>query len=964
MAFSLKILISIFLLMVDARSALVAKAVSTTSQTTTTTTTAFTTEKLHRMTESVARGSNAVLTIALAGHDDKTPDSVHSIKCTVSLSGQVRNLGNWTGGGSRASVLRLTPTMQEIYGHRLTVSFQNKLVSISLANTTFSDSGIYACQSGNTKKSDIDLRVTDGPFIVSQSFPSDTETVTIKEGFAETFEMVVCGNPKPSLKWALGNDSATVKGVAVNSTHGYRSEHTSRKYSLETHCYKYTYQTPKVYREPCNLTATYQVHGDAVNPISNQVGISVSFVPEPVTEVLTKRMDHCMVTRWIGPLLNPKQCRLAIVYHVEVIRKNLPVAPILFRSYSNNFMFCQEDIGDSFNMDDVVSIRVRYANEFGHGAYVSTQFVQDFAKKVEIVSVVEPAQTNEDAANYKNIAITTSGLLGLFVVVIIVFITYYACANWNGGASSSSSGSLCCCCFGGASVEDGETADGGKRKSKLAKYTVTSKVGAQKNKKNEGLATPHTPGSKTPRKSRIRKETIIPKPKSLAQVTSHGLHKSHTFSGYDAFQNPHTGTGKGAAMDETLQKGYMPLNTLQRRISESLAAANAYTPQSTRVSSIPVFDDIFENQHAELEDPDVDELDEESEDEDFKRNSGASAETECTSLGSRTTIDIAGAGGHASLRHTHSLETVSDYDMPYVVDLSSATPVRRKTSVVDNIPRSQTFHGGARPTRYDATDGRQRDASVSAYGGSQYGSEYAHPSIALNNNNNSSSSSTLNQSDAEKRLSAYHTPRSSMLQLNTINTNDQSAKDNGDASPSKKSSFTDDKVIYDRPTNLITPSAVSSTPTTKSTNPDGFATPVISQITGLYDTPRIHPAPVFVTTNSNDDNESGDFNAPNNVPTPLNNTTSGGSTLEPPSRASSETLYDNINFILNKYGCSTDSDNSSPGTTAPASAIGYEDTNHYIDMNPKPASNIYDQLPSASSSPSSASNRPRRGTEC
>ena len=171
------------------------------------------------------------------------------------------------------------------------------------------------------------------------------------------------------------------------------------------------------------------------------------------------------------------------------------------------------------------------------------------------------------------------------------------------------------------------------------------------------MPSPKPTSAKTPRKNRIRKDTIIPKPKTLAQVTSHGLHKSHTFSGYDAFTNPHA--------DETLQKGYMPLNTLQRRISESLAAVNA---PPTRVSSVPVFEDIFENEHAE---DDV---------EDRKRNSGASAETECTSLDSRTTYD----NGHATLAHTYSLDSaVSDFDMPYVIDLEKA----RRKSIYD-LPRS------------------------------------------------------------------------------------------------------------------------------------------------------------------------------------------------------------------------------------------------------------------------------------
>ena len=925
--------------MVDARSALVAKlstaippeSPAALGEGNLDATTTAKSDHTHRREETVSRGSNALITIEIKGYaaadtePTTTTDSIHNISCSVTLgvaggggSGSyvTRNLGNWISS-TRTPVLQLSPVMQEIFGHRLTVSFQKSVVSISLVNTTFSDSGIYSCALGNTQKTDIDLRVTGGPFVVSRSF---SDLVTVKEGDTSTFQMIACGNPKPTVKWALSNGSFSAEGVAVNGTYGYSLEHITRKYSLDTHCYKYAYETPKVYRQPCNLTAKFQVHGDSVNPITGAVVISVSFIPERVTDVRTKMMDseQCMVTRWNGPLLNPNHCRIMIDYHVEVVRKTLP--PVVFKTYSNNFMVCRGKLGIA-SMGEVLSVRVRYANKFGHGEYVPTTFVTDFAKKVEVVSLVEPAQN--DDSNYKNIAITTSGLLGLFVLVIIVFITYYACANWNGS---------CCCCCSPSSVEDGLT-DHKKINKAGKKYTVSKNGGPQQ---KHATTTPNTPSSsnKAQRKNRIRKETIIPKPRSLAQVTSHGigLNKSHTFSGYDSFQNPHA-----TMEEETLQKGYMPLNTLQRRISESLAAANA---PPTRVSSIPVFEDIFENSHAEVDDDD----DVDDGDDDFKRNSGASAETECTSLGSRTTLDnINPTGGqrnhHASLRHTHSLESsVSDYDMPYVVDLDKPSSVssRRKQSLYDHLPRSQTFHGGARPSRFNGTES---DDAMSQKTVSQYGSEYAHPSIALGNHNNNKDSTDTPPTD--KRMSVYHTPRRSMLQLNVEDVNSNGNTGEGEETPKKKSSFTDDKVIYDKPKQVVTPQEQQpGTPT--NSKPEGFAAPVISQITGLYDTPRIHakftpePQDTLTTPTSETPNEG------------VSDTNRSSGTLEPPSNASSETLYDNINFILTKYGCST-----TTGTVASATD----------DVNNKPSTNIYDQLP-LSNAAADAGGRAKRGTEC
>lgn len=918
----LKILLSLIALMVDTKSALVAQTTTpmeSVIEGDASTTTTATTKDTQRTIETITQGSNAVLTIQLSAADatEAPVEASHDISCTVTLAGVTRNLGNWTE--TRTPVLQLSPVMQEIFGHRLTVSFQKSVVSVSLVNVTFSDSGIYSCASRDTQKTDIDLRVTGGPFIVSRNFP---DSVTIKEGETSTLETIACGNPKPSVKWTLTNGTVPVEGIVMEGTYGYRSEHITQKFGLSTYCYKYTYETPKVYREPCSLSGNYQVSGDSVNPISGTVAISVSFIPERVTDVRSKIMEgeQCMVTRWNGPLLNPNHCRTKIDYHVEVVRKTL--SPVVFMTYSNNFMVCRDDLGVT-SMGDVLGVRVRYANDFGHGEYVNANFVTDFAKKVEVVSLVEPAQNDDD--NYRNIAITTSGLLGLFVLVIIVFITYYACVNWNGTS--------CCCCpcinSSGSSVEDGlTTIDNGSKtdiKKKIRKYTISRK------RDQNQTTIPDTPtSSKTPRKSRIRKETIIPKPKSLAQVTAQGIgiHKSATFSGYDSFQNPHA-----TEAEETLQKGYMPLNTLQRRISESLAAAQN-APQN-RVSTIPVFEDIFENSHTEVTDDDS-EVDDDiyNEDDDGKRNSGASAETECTSLGSRTTLD--NIGHHATLHHTHSLESAaSDFDMPYVIDLDKGSAVstsRRKQSLYDQIPRSQTFHGGVRPNRFNPTSS---DDGVSQK------SEYAHPSVAFRNKD---FTDTLPKSLRDKRKSVYHTPRKSMLQLNVEDLNDGY----GEELPKKKSSYTDDKVIYDRPKQVLPqpqePQLGTPTANTASSKPEEFAAPVISQITGLYDTPRIHATPVA---------EQQPAEQPKETP-PTNSTPSeSGNTLETPSNVPNETLYDNINFILTKYGCSD--------TASPAS-----DTNN--DKQPSasadtPSQNIYDQLPLMTKGVD-AERTVKRGTEC
>ena len=795
--------------------------------------------------ETVAYRSSAVFSIQLTGEQNTTTTTAHNVSCSVTFSGVTRPLGNWTTG-TRTPIMKLAPDINEIFNHRLTVSFQANVISISVTNTTFSDSGIYTCQWEGKHQSEINLNVVGGPLIMSRNVPA---SVTMAEGTTRNFEFVLCGNPKPNVTWTLSGNTEKVEGVPVKRTFGLRSEQTTEKYSLETHCYSYQYVTPAILQKTCNLNASYTIQGDASQPIKDRVSFLVSFKPEPVTDIMSLKDDNnCIQTKWSGPILDPGHCHSVIDYHVEVLRTSLP--PVIFKTYSNNFRICENHVG--VVIGDVTDIRVRYVNRFGQGDYVSTRFVSDFSLPGSAVPDVTESETN-----FKNIAITTGGLLGLFVLVVLVFIVYYAVVNCSG----------CCRTYGVSNnVEEGVRAN--------KKTSSSSSPDSSKAQESQIM--------KTPRKSRIRKDTIVPKPQKLAQVTSHALHKSHTFSAYDTLNNHF-------APDETLQKGYMPLNTLQRRITESLAAAKTPLP---KVSTVPIFDDIFENNNVEMDD------------DERKRASGASAETECTSLGSRTTLD----NGHLGLGRTYSLESsVSDFDMPYTIDLDK---IRRKS--IYDLPRSQTFHGGARPSSIirnpDADESNMYDKQEP-----QARSEYALPNITVNQQ-------LKPDSTRDARFSVYSSPRKSVVDDLTDNV---AAADN--------KAYNDDKVIYDKP----------RIPDKNSDSDSEFAPPVISQITGLYDTPRIQPK----QDDSFEEQVSSDHyiamdNVDNESATSPPDTEQDTVDSSPAIGGSSENLYDNINFILTKYGCTTN-ENSSTG--------------------------VYDELPGTGSNGSSSEQsdeRPYRKTEC
>jgi len=796
---------------------------------------------VNRKRETVAYRSSAVFSIQLANEQDDIATTAHNVSCSVTFNGVTRSLGNWTTG-TRTPIMKLAPDIDEIFHHRLTVSFQANVISISVTNTTFADSGIYTCHWEGKHQSEINLNVVGGPINIS---PNPPAFVIMAEGTTKNFEFVLCGNPKPSVTWTLSGNTTKVEGVPVKKTFGLISEHTTEKYALETYCYAYQYVTPVIPQNTCNLTASYIIEGDASNPIKGRVSFLVPLKPESVTDLMSlKGQNNCIQTKWSGPMLDPGHCHSMIDYHVKVVRTSLP--PIIFKTYSNNFRICANHIGAP--IDDVTDIRVRYVNRFGQGDYVSTLFVSDF--KGSVVN-----NSGEKDNSFKNIAITTSGLLGLFVLVVFVFIVYYAAVYCSG----------CCRTYGVSNnVEEGVRAN-----KKASSSSVPGTIKVQE-----------SPIMKTPRKSRIRKDTIVPKPQKLAQVTSHALHKSHTFSAYDTLNNHF-------AADETLQKGYMPLNTLQRRISESLAAAKTPPP---RVSTIPIFEDIFENNNVEMDD------------DERKRASGASAETECTSLSSRTTLD----NGHLGLVRTISLESsASDFDMPYSIDLDK---MRRKS--IYDLPRSQTFHGGARPTSIfrnpDADESTMYDKQET-----QTRSEYALPNITANK---------ISDPARDARFSAYSSPRKSVV--GDLTDNAPAAERNG--------AYSDDKVIYDKP----------RIPDKNKDSASDFAPPVISQITGLYDTPRIQPKeddvdqePVngdhyIAMDNIDSTNNEPGFTTPNVEPDNVGSDAFSGS---------SENLYDNINFILTKYGCATN-ENLSTG--------------------------VYDELPGTGSSSELSGERPYRKTEC
>ena len=751
-----------------------------------------------RKIETVGIGTNAVLTLSF---EDETIDisDIQKLQCSVELNNITRLLGNWTTGTS-TPILRLEPSIEDIFDHRLTVSYRNNIVSLSLTNTTYSDSGVYSCSSPKGQKSEINLQIRGGPVFVSKNF---SDLISLDEGSSVSFQLTFCGNPKPKVNWVLNSRNATsVDGEAEESAYGFRSDHISQKYNLNTHCYKFVYVTPKLYRDPCNQTAVYNVEGDHSKPITGRVAFSVSFQPEPVTDVTTKSIKDCLLTKWTGPFMFPGRCDPILKYSIEVVRKSK--AMLVYTSYSNNYLLCSMNIG---NLNEVTDIRVSYTNKFGKSRYVSSTFSSTPpGTKATVAPGSSANENNSEDGSFKNIAIATSGLLGLCFFAFIIFIVYYIITNYDYKFCSQRS----------VKIEEGKNVVKNDKKKQSSP--------TENKKKPIG-----TISSKLQRKSRLQKENIVHKPRSLSQVTSNNLVKSHTFSGYDAFNHRYGG-------EETLQKGYMPLNTLQRRISESLQSINNFQPPK-KVSSLPMFDEIFENANAELDE------------EERKRASGASAETECTSL---STVDNI-RGSHLSLGRTYSLESaISDYDMPYTIEVDRS----RRKSIYD-FPRTPLAEHKETPaTTYDVTKDNNKTPKYS---------EYARPSDVIKRR------TSLEEDDLRrKRMSTYSTPRKSVV-----------IPEEKDIPDGKSSSATpqrrDDKVIYDKP--RLEP--VKSV---------GFEAPVISQVTGLYDTPRVRAQ----ENNSTVDGKAGEKGL---------SSTLGGS---------SENLYDNINFILTKYGCAATSDLTEP----------------------------------------------------
>lgn len=275
-----------------------------------------------------------------------------------------------------------------------------------------------------------------------------------------------------------------------------------------------------------------------------------------------------------------------------------------FNSYTSNFQVCN----DSLPVDDVTEISVTYSNQFGNGTYVKSEFVQ----------TVVGNHIDTSGSDYKTELIAVSCLLGLILLAASVAVVYFVC----------------------------------KRYCKNLCRKTTKVV-----QRNESVAIKTNDGTRT---IRVKKNDIIHKPRPLSHVIAKPVTKSNTFHGL-GYVNRY--------VDESaLQKSFMPLNTLQRRISESLEAYG-HSNYNTRISIIPTEDSIIENNNVE-----------------YNRLSGASGSSE-------PTPDVTRRAEKQGLSRMSSLNSIqSEYDRP------QRHPSRHKKRRNEyDLPRSHTFNNATRP---------------------------------------------------------------------------------------------------------------------------------------------------------------------------------------------------------------------------------------------------------------------------
>nr|ADL39768.1 allorecognition 1 [Hydractinia symbiolongicarpus] len=227
---------------------------------------------------------------------------------------------------------------------------------------------------------------------------------TIKENISLTIAQDICGNPKPTVKWRVGENK-------------FSKVTTSTKINNATGQYNYTFNTRALNRTDCgkNLTITAS---NTEGSIDRHAKIYVNFTPFPVVITASKRHNKsCVFVKW-----NKKETgNCVIAYHLQF---NTKMA--IYNTTKTDFTFC--NLPNASNVTVWASYRgniskkVNSAIEETTTTTTQTTITSKTGDRTSntTISTKQVIKNSSDDTNIGLIIGIVGGILFVIIVIIIV----------------------------------------------------------------------------------------------------------------------------------------------------------------------------------------------------------------------------------------------------------------------------------------------------------------------------------------------------------------------------------------------------------------------------------------------------------------------------------------------------------------------------------------------------------------
>ncbi|XP_057301455.1 uncharacterized protein LOC130635939 isoform X2 [Hydractinia symbiolongicarpus] len=212
---------------------------------------------------------------------------------------------------------------------RLSATFVCSTYKLMLKNVTIPDSVTFQLfvvfingDKSDIKSSDIQVTVNGSPSLCDRNLES---RYTVNENRTLSLVQVICGHPKPEVKWKVGDD---------NFSRSYNSSYINT--AIRQH--KYTFRTRPITRNDCGRTLIF-VANNTVGSIKRNAELNVEFVPSMVSMVsLYRHNASCVRVTWDAE--DTGKCNVS--YHLQFTGRET-----IYNSSNRYFTLCNSSDVDT-----------------------------------------------------------------------------------------------------------------------------------------------------------------------------------------------------------------------------------------------------------------------------------------------------------------------------------------------------------------------------------------------------------------------------------------------------------------------------------------------------------------------------------------------------------------------------------------------------------------------------------------